>query len=73
MAQVEQYYDKIMDNIASSKNELHLRTCSVMIGMFQMKFVEESSPVVQKEIKMLEVDLKNKLDEQAVRLGLLTV
>jgi hypothetical protein len=35
-------YHKISQAINSSKNELHLQTCSVMIGVFSMRFDDES-------------------------------
>lgn len=35
-------YHKISQAIHSSKNELHLQTCSVMIGVFSMRFDDES-------------------------------
>jgi hypothetical protein len=38
---IKAYY-KINQAIHSSRNELHLRTCSVMVGVFQMRFGDES-------------------------------
>lgn len=72
MASHSECFNKIMSNIVSSKNELHLRTCTVMIGMFSMKFIDEKEPIIKRQIESQEVHLKESLDEQAVRLGLLT-
>ena len=72
MASHVECFNKIMSNIVSSKNELHLRTCTVMIGMFAMKFIDEKEPILKRQIESQEVHLKESLDEQAVRLGLLT-
>ena len=72
MATNTECFDKIMSNIVSSKNELHIRTCSVMIGMFAMKYMDEKEPIKKRQIEAQEVHLKESLDEQAVRLCLLT-
>jgi hypothetical protein len=34
-------YNKISRAIKSSRNELHLKTCSVMIGLFNMRYNDE--------------------------------
>ena len=73
MASNAECYEKICRNIVSSKNELHIRTCSVMIGMFAMKYIDEKEPILKREIEAQEVSLKELLDEQAVRLHLITL
>ncbi len=47
-------YNKISQAINSSKNELHLQTCSVMIGVFSMRFNDDS----MKELLKNEMDSK---------------
>ena len=42
-------YHKISQAIQSSKNELHLQTCSVMIGVFSMRFDDESIEALLKD------------------------
>ncbi|HEY0029901.1 MAG TPA: hypothetical protein VGC65_04005 [Bacteroidia bacterium] len=42
-------YHKISQAIHSSKNELHLQTCSVMIGVFSMRFDDESIEALLKD------------------------
>lgn len=49
-------YHKISQAIQSSKNELHLQTCSVMIGVFSMRFDDESIEALLKDA----MDKKNK-------------
>lgn len=60
---MKEAYDKIQRSILSSKNNLHLTTCAVMIGMFSMKYEELE----------LELNLKNELDKRAQELGLLII
>jgi len=72
MASNIECYEKISKNIFSSKNKLHLDTCAVMIGMFSMKYIDEKEPLIKRQIELQEVSLKELLDEQAVRLHLLT-
>lgn len=60
-------YSKIILAIESSENKLHLRTCSAMIGQFNLM---EDSSIPEKDKQKLELNLKNKLDERAFRLGL---
>ncbi|MFL5764126.1 MAG: hypothetical protein ACJ77K_09305 [Bacteroidia bacterium] len=38
---IKAYY-KISQAIHSSKNELHLKTCTVMVGVFRMRFDDAS-------------------------------
>jgi hypothetical protein len=42
-------YHKISQAIHSSRNELHLKTCSVMIGVFRMRFDDESIEALLKD------------------------
>ena len=42
-------YYKINQAIHSSKNELHLKTCSVMIGVFRMRFADDSIEALLKD------------------------
>jgi hypothetical protein len=73
MASNTECYNKILRNIVSSKNELHIKTCSVMIGMFSMKYIDEKEPKVKELIESQEVSLREELDKQAVRLHLITL
>ncbi len=67
-------YNKICTSIDSSTNKLHLDTCCVMIGRFNMMFLkEEEEAQFKKVITDKEHDLKIKLDEKAQRLGLLVI
>ena len=47
-------YNKISQVINSSKNELHLQTCSLMIGLFNIRFNDESMKAI----------LKNEMDNK---------
>ncbi len=58
------WYDKIVNTIEGSKNKLHIDVCINMISQFYLRFPEEED---------LGLLLKIKLDEQAVKLGLLVV
>ncbi|MEW6468848.1 MAG: hypothetical protein AB1458_07990 [Bacteroidota bacterium] len=42
-------YNKIRKAIHSSKHELHLQTCSIMIGVFSMRFRDASMEALLKE------------------------
>jgi hypothetical protein len=42
-------YNKISLAIKSSRNELHLQTCSVMIGVFAMRYNDESMKALLKD------------------------
>jgi len=62
---------KIMKCIKSSKNELHLHTCSAMIAQYiLMDCISGNSRELKDDS---EVELKLALDKKAVELGLLTI
>ena len=42
-------FNKISLATKSSKNELHLQTCSVMIGIFTMRYKDESMRAILKD------------------------
>lgn len=56
-------YEKILRSIKSSTNQMHLTTCAVMIGIFNMQY----------DSKVLELDLKEEHDKRAQELGLLII
>jgi hypothetical protein len=70
MTKARKYYDKISSNIESSTNELHIRTCSTMIGMFSMRFIDDEDI---NHIQNFETMLKDELDIKANKLGLITI
>ena len=51
-------FNKISSAVKSSKNELHLKTCSVMIGLFNMRYNDER----------MKAFLKNELDNKRKRI-----
>lgn len=42
-------YHKISQTIHSSKNDLHLKTCSLMMGIFSVKYKDESIDALLKD------------------------
>ena len=54
-------YHKISQTIHSSRNELHLKTCSLMIGIFSMRFKDESIEALLKDtIRNKKKEIKEK-------------
>jgi hypothetical protein len=47
-------YNKIRRTILGSRNELHLQTCSIMIGIFTLRFNDEN----MKDLLKYEIDHK---------------
>lgn len=54
-------YHKIRRTIRGSRNELHLQTCSIMIGIFSMRFKDESI------IDILKHEIESKREELLAR------
>jgi len=50
-------YQKIRRTIQSSRNELHLQTCTIMIGIFTVRYKDESMRVLLKN------EIENKRNE----------
>lgn len=50
-------YHKIRKTIQGSRNELHLQTCTIMIGIFTVRFKDESMRVLLKN------EVENKRNE----------
>jgi hypothetical protein len=50
-------YHKIRRTINGSRNELHLQTCSIMIGIFGVRFKDDTI------LDMLRQEIDNKRDE----------
>jgi hypothetical protein len=50
-------YHKIRRTIQGSKNELHLQTCTIMIGIFTVRYKDESMRVLLKN------EIENKRNE----------
>jgi hypothetical protein len=50
-------YQKIRRTIQGSRNELHLQTCTIMIGIFTVRYKDESMRVLLKN------EIENKRNE----------
>lgn len=50
-------YHKIRKTIQGSRNELHLQTCTIMIGIFTVRYKDESMRVLLKN------EVENKRNE----------
>lgn len=63
MDEKQKAYEKIVRCIESSKNKLHIDTCTSLIAMFVFQFDDEEQ----------ELELKFKLDEKAQKLGIIFI
>jgi hypothetical protein len=54
-------YHKIRRSIRGSRNELHLQTCSIMVGIFSVRFNDESI------IDILKHEIDSKREELLTR------
>jgi hypothetical protein len=62
-------YHKIRRSIRGSRNELHLQTCTIMIGIFAVRFKDEPMKILLKnevENKRNEILEKNVAFERAI-------
>jgi hypothetical protein len=60
-------YHKIRRTISGSRNELHLQTCTIMIGIFAVRFNDDSlTDTLKNEIDMKREELLSKKYNQVL-------